>query len=359
MTERDRRALVLGGGVVLTAVLLLRVLPWTVRSALAAEAGLRERAALLARARADLADAAVLRDSAVGLGQALVDLAPKILSGNTAAEAVSDLSGRVNLAVGGHQAKLERVDAVADSGLAGRLHRATLRAAFECDVRGLAGVLQALEFGKTALSVRELRVTAIDAASIDKNPEVLRVEMDGDGVVPGERRRGKREGGRGPMTATQVNASLVVAGSFGLAMGVRLVAAPLVRVTVPPRVGIAPPTATAAPAGHPDSLVAAFLGRDPFRVARRPSDVVYDPVRLAQPAAPPLPKPALALVGIVWDSGRDPTALVEGLPGADGPRPVRQGETVGGLRVKTIKPDRVVITGLDTTWTLTVREPWR
>ncbi len=177
MTHGDRRALLLGGGVVLAGLLLLRVLPWTVRSALAAESGLRERAALLARARADLADAAVLRDSAVELGQALVGLAPKILSGNTIAEAVSDLSGRVNLAASGHQAKLERVDPVADSTVAGRLHRATLRAALECDVRGLAGVLQALEFGKTVLSVRELRVTAIDASSLEKNPEVLRVEL--------------------------------------------------------------------------------------------------------------------------------------------------------------------------------------
>lgn len=193
MTERDRRAVLLGGGVVLAA-LLLRVLPWTVRSALAAEVGLRERAALLARARADLADAVVLRDSAVELGQALVGLAPKILSGNSVAEAVADLSGRVNLAASGHQAKLERVDPVADSTVAGRLHRATLRAAFACDVRGLVGVLQALEFGKAVLSVRELRVSAIDAASLDKNPEMLRVEMTVTGWYLTNRDEGRGTG---------------------------------------------------------------------------------------------------------------------------------------------------------------------
>lgn len=161
------------------------------------------------------------------------------------------------------------------------------------------------------------------------------------------------------MTATHVNASLIAAASLGLALGVRLVAAPLVQVTVPSRVGTPLTTAAAAPAGHPDSLVTALVARDPFRVTRGPSDVVYDPVRLAQPLTPPPAKPALALVGIVWDNARDPTALVEGLPGMDGPRPVRQGESIAGLRVKTIKRDRVVITGLDTTWTLTVREPWR
>jgi hypothetical protein len=177
MIERDRRALILGGSVVIGAVFVLRVLPLGMRSALAAEAGLRQRAALLARARADLAEASGLRDSAVQLGQALVGLAPKILSGNSAADAVADLSGRVNLAASRNQAKLERVDPQTDSTVASRLHRVALRAAFECDIRGLVGMLQALTFGKAALAVRELRVTAVDAGFADKNPEVLRVEM--------------------------------------------------------------------------------------------------------------------------------------------------------------------------------------
>jgi len=177
MISRDRRALVLGGSVVIGAVFVLRMLPWGIRSALAAQAGLRQRAALLARARVDLAEASGLRDSAVQLGHALVGLAPKILSGNSVAEAVADLSGRVNLAASRNQAKLERVDPQTDSAVAGRLHRVGLRAAFECDIRGLVGMLQALTYGKAALAVRELRVTAVDAGSADKSPEVLRVEM--------------------------------------------------------------------------------------------------------------------------------------------------------------------------------------
>ena len=190
MTGRDRRALVLGGAVVIGAFLVLRVVPWGVRNVLGAETGLRERATLLARAQADLADAGMLRDSAVQLGQAIVGLAPKILSGSSAADAIADLSGRVNLAVTSHQAKLERVDPLRDSLRAGRLRRVALRAAFECDVRGLAGVLEALEFGKVALSLRELRVTAVDAALADKMPEVLRVEMTVAGWYLGGRDAG-------------------------------------------------------------------------------------------------------------------------------------------------------------------------
>ena len=200
MTARDRRALFVGGGVVLSAFLLLRVLPWTLRSVLAAEVGLRQRAALLARARADLAEAGGLRDSAVALGQALVGLAPKILSGNSPAEAVADLSGQVNLAASRNAAKLERVDPLTDSTVFGRLHSVALRAAFECDIRGLVGVLQALTFGKAALAVRELRVTAVDAGSADKNPEVLRVEMTVAGWYLEDRETGNPKGlldGRG------------------------------------------------------------------------------------------------------------------------------------------------------------------
>ena len=191
MTERDRRAVVLGSGVIIVAVLLLRVLPWTVRTELAAEAALRERAGLLVRARADLAEASALRDSAVALGGGLVAIAPKILSGSAATEAVADLAGRLNLVGSDHRAKLISVDPVADSAAAGRLHRVTVRAAFECDVRGLAGVLQGLDANKAVLTVRELRVTATDAAGLDQKPEVLRTEIVASGwfLVPADTRK--------------------------------------------------------------------------------------------------------------------------------------------------------------------------
>jgi hypothetical protein len=141
--------------------------------------------------------------------------------------------------------------------------------------------------------------------------------------------------------------------------GVRLVAWPLVRVVVPSRADAAAVTASASSVRKPDSLAAPDITHDPFRTTRRPSGVTYDPVRLAQLFAPPAPKPVLSLVGIVWDGGGDPSALIEGLPSTDGPRAVGRGDVTGGLRVRAIKTDRVVITGLDTTWVLTMREPWK
>jgi hypothetical protein len=111
-----------------------------------------------------------------------------------------------------------------------------------------------------------------------------------------------------------------------------------------------------------DSVSAPALGalvtHDPFRARRAPASVVYDPAGFAAATPPPAPpKPQLTCTGIAW--GTEPAAVIEGLPGSDGPRAVHQGEILGGLRVTRIALDRVVIIGMDTTWTLRVREPWR
>jgi len=144
----------------------------------------------------------------------------------------------------------------------------------------------------------------------------------------------------------------------GLITAARVVAWPLVRVTLPPPTETRVLDAPRAPRIVTESLGRPAIAHDPFRFRRRPAAVAYDPLRIGQPPVPTPPKPVLALVGLVWDGGTDPTALLEGLPGSDGPRAVRSGEVVNALHVKRIDRDRVVIVGLDTTWTLTVREPW-
>ena len=145
----------------------------------------------------------------------------------------------------------------------------------------------------------------------------------------------------------------------GVGTGVRVAARPIVSVGFPDRVEPHERDPAPAPPFTKDSVPGAIVTHDPFRVARHPAAVPYDPLRVGQPPAPVLTKPMLGLVGIVWDGGADPTALVEGLPGVDGPRVVRGGEAIGALRVRRIARDRVVIVGLDTVWVLTVREPWK
>ncbi len=104
-----------------------------------------------------------------------------------------------------------------------------------------------------------------------------------------------------------------------------------------------------------ESLGRRTIERDPFRTARSPAVVAYDPLRSAAAVAAP-PKPALVLTGIVW--GTAPEAVLEGLPGVNGARVLRAGDVVSGLVVKRIEHGRVTVVGMDTVWVLTVRQPW-
>lgn len=106
-----------------------------------------------------------------------------------------------------------------------------------------------------------------------------------------------------------------------------------------------------------------LAARDPFRLDRRPADARFvatlPGVMTAAAMAPPPPppeRPPLAFVGVVgppWE------ALVEGIPGREGAVLVRAGDRVGNYRVRSVRPDLVVVQGPDTTWRLTLRNPWQ
>ncbi len=195
VTPRDRRALLVGGVIVAGAVLALRGLPWGVRLATGAHAGLRDRADLLARTRQELASLSKLRDSAAVLTQAFVALAPQVLSGSTPAEAEADLSGRMSLAASRAPARVDRLDPLADSSGVGRLGRARVRAVFETDVRGLIAFLRAIDASDEVLMLDELRVVAPEPGAPDRGPEVLKVEVTVSGwyIRTRETVNGKRE----------------------------------------------------------------------------------------------------------------------------------------------------------------------
>lgn len=108
-----------------------------------------------------------------------------------------------------------------------------------------------------------------------------------------------------------------------------------------------------------DSLISAAASEAPFRAGRTPATRPYDPRGNdpASPTGPPAPaKPLLRLSGIVW--GGQPSAVIEGLPGAGGPRVVRSGDVVGELRVRRVAREQVIVAGMDTVWVLLVEEPW-
>jgi hypothetical protein len=92
---------------------------------------------------------------------------------------------------------------------------------------------------------------------------------------------------------------------------------------------------------------------DPFRLDRRPSH--------APPGSPAIPSPSmpvsdqlhLALTGV---SGGPPWhAIVSGAPGHDGGVVVKAGDTLGSIKVRTIRRDTVILQTSDSTLTLTLK----
>jgi len=157
---------------------------------------------------------------------------------------------------------------------------------------------------------------------------------------------------------TDLRVPLLVVGLLGVGASVRIAAGPIARVQLP-RAAAHDTGAQVSSSGSRIAAesVAAVVSRDPFRIGRRPLLPVYDPLRLAEQLAPQPPKPTLTLVGVV--NGSEPSAVIEGLPGVEGSRVVRVGDVVAGLQIKKIATGRVVIAGMDTTWVLEVREPWK
>ncbi len=151
---------------------------------------------------------------------------------------------------------------------------------------------------------------------------------------------------------------LLVVALLGVTASVRIAAGPIASVHLPPSPAHDSSRQAAGSASRiATESVAAIVSRDPFRIGRRPTLPAYDPQRLAEQLAPSPQKPTLSLVGVV--NGSEPSAVIEGLPGVEGPRVLRVGDVVAGLQIKKITAGRVVIAGMDTTWVLEVREPWK
>lgn len=163
------------------------------------------------------------------------------------------------------------------------------------------------------------------------------------------------------MNLTLIRASLVFLALGGTWLTALMATRPLVRGELPaPRSLVEPASNRRAEVRVDQGLVQRAIERPLFRADRHAPAASYDPERPVvseTPTEPPLPKPLLVVSGIVW--GDKPAAVVEGLPGIEGPVVLRLGESVAGVGVVAIQAGRVVIRGLDTTWRLTVREPWQ
>ncbi len=175
MTRRDRRALVIGGTVLVIAA-LGRGLPIALGALDRLQQEVADRSASVDRMQANVREVNALADSAADVRRRFVALAPSVLTGRTDAEAVADLTGRLNMFVAAHAASFDRADAIPDSARMGWLRRVTVRLTLESDLRGVMGALAAVERDPAVLVIRTIRLAAPDPASPETMPEIVKAE---------------------------------------------------------------------------------------------------------------------------------------------------------------------------------------
>jgi hypothetical protein len=103
-----------------------------------------------------------------------------------------------------------------------------------------------------------------------------------------------------------------------------------------------------------DSAAHEVAATDPFRLDRHPASVAYRPDLEGVAPPPKPPKPQLVLEGLVGGA-----ALIDGAPGHPATTIVHVGDTLGGLRIRRVGRDTVIVTGADTIWRLTLRRAWQ
>jgi hypothetical protein len=92
---------------------------------------------------------------------------------------------------------------------------------------------------------------------------------------------------------------------------------------------------------------------DPFRLDRHPSRATLDSLSIPSASMPVSDQLHLALTGV--GGGPPWHAIVSGVAGHDGGVLVNAGDTLGGIRIRAIKRDTVILQTRDSTLTLTLK----
>jgi Type II secretion system (T2SS), protein M subtype b len=176
MRLRRRRMLFIGIGIV-TSWTSLKALPWLVTEWGEARWEVQDQARLLAQHRIEIANEQALAHSAAQVKEAMIALAPRLLAGETSAQAGDALAALLSVVATRSNTKLTSSLPMADSTEAGHLRRVAIHAAFDGDIRGVTSMLRSLSEEETVLIADELRILAADAGGSEGGAEVLRVEL--------------------------------------------------------------------------------------------------------------------------------------------------------------------------------------
>lgn len=312
MTPRERKVVVAGIALVVASVMLRMsapVLRWAFSGFRARHAARATLAQVEALARSEESARTEL-DAELGAFRRSSGL---LLNGGTSEEALSSLAVAVSDAAEASGVRIDQVQEVADSGVAGFMSRVTIRGLITGDTEGLASLFAALESAPVRLTIGSLRVVASDQGLDSAQPEALRLELDVHGWWSAEMGSlATSDSGRGSVVGDWTD--------------------------------------------HADSLVQSIVRRAPFRAAREPASRMTE-------ATAGVPSPvasaatfALVLRGVLEGQGGS-TAIIDGVPGSAGQLAVRAGDSLGATPVRVLSIDRgsVLVAHGDSSWRLVLR----
>jgi|GEM_PF-959082 len=217
MSQRDRRALLVGAVTVLLMVVLSRGLPawssWQRRMREDARVARTEAA----RAEALLGIGRAIEDSLAARDERYVALAPKLLGGESPAAAGATLAGLVSGAAASSGVRVGAVQIRPDTGSTGAFTRVTVRADATGDIRGVTKMLSTLERGPALLAIRSFSIDQPEPAAANDRMEALRVTLEVQGLMltpRADRMKGDTSSVGTPTTASQSSPGAPDAGAL-------------------------------------------------------------------------------------------------------------------------------------------------
>ncbi|MFN2399094.1 MAG: type II secretion system protein GspM [Gemmatimonadaceae bacterium] len=190
ISARDRRAIVVGLGVMLALVGGTRLVPSWLSWTRSTRAQSLDRAVALRRARAIVGQSRATRDSMRARTERLAQLSRALVDGETPATAAGALASLVADAATAARVRLDAAQVRADSAVpSAAFVPISVRADVVGDVAGLSRLLSALEGGRTLLAVRVLSISNPEPAASPEHAENLRVTLIVEGLALNPARR--------------------------------------------------------------------------------------------------------------------------------------------------------------------------
>jgi hypothetical protein len=192
LSARDRKVLALGTIVCATLIIGTRGLPALLRWTRDTRASAAQLGAEAARARTSIARSKETRDTLAARNVRYLALAAHLLEQQTPVGAGGSLAAIVSDAAAASNVRVGSVQIRADTTNVGAFMNVTVRAELTGDIRGLAGLLSAIEQGQTLIAVRALSISQPEIGAGDDRAEVLRAELVVEGLMPSTRGRRSR-----------------------------------------------------------------------------------------------------------------------------------------------------------------------